>query len=388
MSRTPSTALARSVVGTAPSGESREHRRFQQLLQRIDDARARLALWQEQLPLFAQSHQERVEPVRQRLLARRREWVFELEQLMLGRKWGKAERQTLEMLIVDQALDLIEETADEDAAELKALYQRITGTAFEALAQQQVDALKAALEEVSGLDLGDEPAESIEQLMQRAHAHMHAQMHDPAASAGPDHGRSRRKGRGSAAQKKAQLEADRISQTVKEVYRKLAGALHPDRAPADASPAQRALMGERMARANAAYAAGDLLSLLSLQLEIEQVDLSRPAQLPLEQVRHFNRVLAEQLRELDLEIQERELTFQRSFGYGGSRRIDPSKLGKWLTEDLRQLLAAEASLTHDQRVLRNDPTGARWLLKEIAAERRFEDEMAELTARSAFRRRP
>ena len=52
-----------------------------------------------------------------------------------------------------------------------------------------------------------------------------------------------------------------------------------------------------MQRANAAYEAGDLLALLELQLQIEQVDLAHAANVAAEQVRHFNKVLAEQLRE-------------------------------------------------------------------------------------------
>ena len=133
-----------------------------------------------------------------------------------------------------------------------------------------------------------------------------------------------------------------------------------------------------MAQANAAYEAGDLLALLTLQLQIEQIDLSRATQLPDEQIRHFNRVLQQQLKELEADVLERERAFCAGYGYGARSRIDPNKLLVWIKEETQQLLAEEATLMHDRRILQKDPSGAKRLLKDIAMQMREQERVREL----------
>jgi len=59
------------------------------------------------------------------------------------------------------------------------------------------------------------------------------------------------------------------TRAVREVFRKLASELHPDR---ETDPAEHARKTELMQRVNQTYKAGDLLALLELQLSIEQID--------------------------------------------------------------------------------------------------------------------
>ena len=362
------------IAAASPRQASPEHKRFQTLLAKIDKARQRLQAWQEQLPLFAQSHDERVSPVLAELTAARRAWAFELEALQLRKGWSKADVQTLSQMICDLCGALLD-MDDEPDDELKALYNRCAEVDFDTEGQQHLDEMKALLEHVAGVDLGDGPVESVDDLMGRAHAQM-AQMQDERQAAHGANTRPPRKAK-TAAQKRADEDAARISQTVREVYRKLASALHPDRADPGATPQQRQQRTDRMAAANSAYEAGDLLALLTLQLQIEQVDIAHAAGVAATQVKHFNKVLAEQLRELETEIDGRQHAFCASYGLMTGQRLDPAKLGLLLKDELQSLEIAKLRLGHERRVLLGDAAQAKRWLKQMRAEQRMLDRMDE-----------
>jgi hypothetical protein len=358
-------AVAIARAATADS-TSPEHKRFRKLLDQIEAARQRLADWQQQAPLFAQSHAERVKPLQQRHDAALRAWAFEMEQLLLARKWSRADAATLGREIRELAAILLD--AGGDDPELEALHDRHAEMSFEQEERQQFDRVKDMLEAVSGADLGDAEGASMDELMQRAHRHMAEQAQAQAARAGRP-----RKTRQSAAEKRAAADAAVASASVRDVYRKLASALHPDRAPADASAEQRGQRHAQMAQANAAYAAGDLLALLTLQLQIEQVDAAHVASVAAGQVRHFNRLLAEQLAELQAEIEGRELAFSASYGILMPGRLDPNRLGRLLKDAVQEMLAAEQRLQTDQRALRGAPGVAKAWMTRRRHEHRLDD---------------
>jgi hypothetical protein len=367
---------------------SPEHRRFKALLGKIDAARARLATWHEQLPRFTEAHAERVQPEIDRLTQARRAWALELSRIALSSSWSKAERKTLAEHLAELCGSLLESGAEPDA-EIKAIYNRFSGCDFDREGEQELQAMKRLMETMGGVDLGDEPVDSMDELMQRARAE--AMRQREAGGAGPaadgrddapwpdQRARGRTKagaGRAqTAAQRRAEEDARRVTQNVREVYRKLAAALHPDRTAADATPAEREQRLAAMQRANAAYEAGDLLALLALQLQIEQVDIAHAAGVAAAQVKHFNKVLAEQLREIEAEIDERQLAFCASYGYVPERRLDPAKLGVLLQDELRELAAANAELLREQRALRGAPPAARRWLKQRRAEFRMDAEL-------------
>src|SRR5690606_20305824 len=109
-------------------------------------------------------------------------------------------------------------------------------------------------------------------------------------------GSGARRGRANrAAERKAQA-AREASVSVREVYRKLVSALHPDR---EIDAAERKRKTRLMQRANQAYERNDLLELLALQIETEQIDAAALASVPEERLKHYNQVLLDQARVLD-----------------------------------------------------------------------------------------
>src|SRR5260370_34474944 len=74
-----------------------------------------------------------------------------------------------------------------------------------------------------------------------------------------------------AAEAREQVEQAELSLSIREVYRKLASALHPDREP---DPQERERKTPLMPRANQPDGKNSLLQLLQLQLELEYIDQS------------------------------------------------------------------------------------------------------------------
>jgi hypothetical protein len=378
------------LIATAAAREqpaSPEHRRFKALLTKIEAARERLAAWHAQAPVFARAHAERVQPEYERLRAARRAWALELERIALG-DWAQPDRETLARMVRDLCGALLEadEAGDAPDAEIKAVYNRFSEVDYDTEAQLQVQALRAKLEATGEIDLGSEPVHSVDELMERVQAELARQREAGADGSATDaagpalHQRRTAPKTKTAAQRRAEEDARRISQTVREVYRKLAAALHPDRIGADATATERSERTALMQRANSAYEDGDLLALLTLQLQIEQVDVAHAASVAASQVKHFNKVLAEQLHEIEAEIDERQMALCSSYGLVVQQRLKPEQLGALLKEELRELAATQAELAGEQRALRGAPAAARRWLKHKRAEMRFEEEMGAMMA--------
>lgn len=372
----PRTALDLTAAGPDGAAASPEHRRFRSLLQRIEQARERLQAWREQLPQFAQLHTEHVQPIERRVSAARRAWAFELEQLVLRERFSREEQATLRRMITEICASFLTSDGADSDPELKALHDSHADQGFDELQALALQALRERIEAMTDLDLGDGPVASVEELMAQAREQQQAQAERMAEEAAARQPPRRRKT--TAAERREQAAAAQATQSVREVYRKLAAVLHPDRIAPDATPSERANRTAQMAQANAAYEAGDLLALLTLQLQVEQVDVARAGQLAAPQVRQFNQVLNEQLREIEMDIIEREHTFCRTYGFEPRQRPDPMNLARFLKQDAERLLAMEAALRNERRLLLGEPRTARRRLKQIAGDMRLMDRYDEL----------
>ncbi|AJZ59188.1 dnaJ domain protein [Paraburkholderia fungorum] len=135
--------------------------------------------------------------------------------------------------------------------------------------------MKSALEAMLGVELGDDvDMSSPGDVLQRAHAQMEQlQAQDALENQAREARRAKQKKtpRQLAAETREQVEQAELSLSIREVYRKLASALHPDR---ETDPQERERKTTLMQRANQAYSKNSLLQLLELQLELEHIDQS------------------------------------------------------------------------------------------------------------------
>lgn len=333
-----------------------QQKRFNTLIRQIEQARLTLAAWHENIGAYRQAHAQVLLPQQMALMAARREWVFALD-VLLGRPgWTKAERGTLRDLVCDTASELLH--ASEGDAALKALFAKHAEVDFDVERQEMVRAMKNMTEAVTGLDLGDDEgidtdADLFERMQQGLQERAAAEEAKRGAKAAP-----RRK---SAAQQRREAEAQQATQSVREIFRKLASALHPDR---ETDEQQREVKTALMQKVNQAYAGDDLLTLLELQLQIEQIDAGHIANASAQQVKHYNKVLSEQLAELRAELERVEMGFRIDFGLEAGWGMNPRKLGQLLEQNSRELRAELSQQQHDMRMLADVAATKRWLKRQ------------------------
>ena len=366
----PTQALQISAVQAGPALTPAQ-KRFNTLIRQIEKARQTLAAWQDGIATYRRAHAEVLQPLQDELLAGHRQWVLALDAALGRPGWTKAERATLRELLCEAAGELLDGGEDE---EMKTLFNKHADVDFDTEQRDAMRKMKSLAEAMTGLDLGDdEGLDSGADLMARMRQGLQEQAAAEGAgqAAAEEAGQAERAAkaaprRKSAAQQRREAEAQQATQSVREVYRKLASALHPDR---ETDERQREAKTALMQRVNQAYEAQDLLTLLELQLQIEQIDESHIANAGEQRLKHYNKVLGEQLAELKAEVQHIEMGFCMEFGLEPGWGLNPRKLGQVLEQTSRQWRAELSAQQRELRMLGDTATTKRWL-KRVRQERR------------------
>jgi hypothetical protein len=347
----------RISTGEAGAALTPQHKRFNTLIRQIELVRQTLAAWHESIGVYRQAHAQVLRPLGTELMAARRQWVFALDELLGQRGWTKAERETLSELVCDAAGELLHGRDDDE--ELKVLFARHAEVDFDTERQQMVRAMKDMTEVMTGLDLGDdEGIDTHADLFERMQQGLRERAAAEEAERGAKAARRRSK---NAAQQRREAEALQATQSVREIFRKLASALHPDR---ETDAGQREVKTVLMQKVNQAYAANDLLTLLELQLQIEQIDAGHIANASAERLKHYNKVLGEQLAQLRVEVESVEVGFCIDFGLEPGRGMNPRNLGQLLEQNARQLRAELSQQQRDMRMLADPAATKRWLKRQ------------------------
>jgi len=358
-----------------------QQKKFNTHIQRIARQRQRLKDWASAVDAYRQRHAREFMP----LWNTHRALLVELVHL-LDREHGrkgltKAERATLAESLADLAGHIAQHPRDQ--AEHEAMQEIHTRYADPQASQwnaQEQDMARAVAKAVFGVDLQGEGLDTTEDIARQVQEQMEAQWHarqQEAEQARAAHQAARRQKKPTARERKVQEENQQASQSLREVYRKLASSLHPDR---ETNPAERARKTALMQQANQAYAANDLLALLQLQLDAEQIDPQRMAGLGDERLKSYNRLLAEQLAALQEEVQLAEASFCAEFNLNPLQTWKPAKLALLLREQQHVLRETIADLQQQLRALREDPAELkRWIRRErIAARESAADEFDDL----------
>jgi hypothetical protein len=153
-------------------------------------------------------------------------------------------------------------------------------------------------------------------------------------------------------------EEQQTSQSIRELYRKLASALHPDREPDSAERERKTAL---MQRVNQAYKQDNLLLLLELQLELEHIDQATINNISASRLKHYNKILKEQLRELEDEIYHTEGMFRAQFGIDPFTPLSPRTLMRHLVTDIAEMQRAIRGLKTDLLALQDIKKLKAWL---------------------------
>jgi hypothetical protein len=296
--------------------------------------------------------------------------VFVLDGLFETKGRTKTERQTLQDLICGVAHTLLEDGGADDA-ELRALFAKHAQVEFDEDQKEALLAMKSMAEAMTGLDLGeDEGIGTDADLFERMQAKL--QEHLNAEDMRREQAQAKKKARPkSAAQQRREEEAQQVTQSVRDIFRKLASALHPDR---ESDETKREAKTAMMQRVNQAYAGNDLLALLELQLEVEQIEEGHLKQVGEERLKHYNKVLAEQLKELKAQLQHVEMAFSHEFGWRFNQMPSAQVLDQLLERRCQELREEVSEQQRDLEIFNDAVATKAWLKQQRQALRRMEAE--------------
>lgn len=334
---------------------------FNNLIKQVEKKRARLMAWETAIPAFQQKYTRELAPLLEASADMQVEMVHCLDQVNAQKGLTKTERCMIADLIIELTGTLLAEREDE---KLKALYNKYHHVDYDSQEAAELASMKALFEEMTGFDLGDDvDLRSSEDVMRRAQEQMQEKQaqEEAARQAREEHKATRKKSaKQIAKEEKRQAEAQQISLSIREVYRKLASALHPDR---ETDPQERERKTSLMQRVNQAYEKNNLLQLLELQLELEHIDQSHINNLGEERLAHYNKILKEQLYELDDEIIRVEGDFSMRFGIDPFVQLSPATIMRHLARDIVLTQQAIRNMKQELADLQDIKKAKAWLKK-------------------------
>lgn len=339
---------------------------FAQLLADIEAARARLADWQALAERLGAQYAREITPLHDAYDALRAELVERLDALASGGEClSHPERVRLHGLIAQLAGELVETGDEARRAAMQRLRAYYAPDASDGVGEEaKVDRRARPVDERAGARMetdtpsDDDPATLADRVEAQARA---AAEQAEAARAAHRARRSRQ-----AKERAAQAEARDTAVPLREVYRRLASQLHPDREP---DPAERERKTALMQRANRAYESGQLLELLEIQQALASAESSRLAQMNDEAIARYNRLLESQLADLQTQWRAEQLRLATAFGLPSHPTLTAASFEADLRSRKQSLVAAQKGLQQLLRALEAPGSLREWLRQERAWER-------------------
>lgn len=124
------------------------------------------------------------------------------------------------------------------------------------------------------------------------------------------------------------------NQSLKQIYKRLAAILHPDREPIETEKVRKTGL---MQRATDAYQNNDLMGLIQLQVEISQQGLSNIGDLADEQLNLYNMNLTKYSKQLQQDILSMETMLGNMCRFNSYDRVTPKAVLKKLKDDVGYL---------------------------------------------------
>lgn len=313
---------------------STEQKKFNRLIRKIEKLQKALDAWHINAPLYLHQYNHELVPLHKKSNNLRIELVLLFDEAYESLGFGRTDQKKLSHFLVTMSHSML--NADDPDPDLKAVFNKHSGLDFDTLVQEQLregeEDTRQMLEALTGADFSEEDIDlsdpnAFVKAMEQKFASLHRDGVQKKATKKP------RKKTAKQLEKEARLaeEEKHLSQSIREVYRQLASSLHPDREPDEA---ERVRKTELMQRANKAYADGDLLQLLTLQIETEQIDQSGVDTLSEERLMRFNKILTTQAKEIERTVTQAQEDFCSQFPDMDFEGVKPEQLLASLKQEI------------------------------------------------------
>lgn len=340
-----------------PAKLSAAQKKFNALIQQIDEQKKLLAVWQETLPLCQQKVAGKLVPLQETYSGHQTSMVHLIDSLATTHKFTRNQQEKIAHLITTLCEELISRQGRED---LKAVYNRYSELDFDEIASEgdemAASLLKGMFEQEFGIELDmDDFDLSDPQGVADKLAGLAEEQYRQAEEASP---KRKKTAKQLAKEAREQEEEANVSKSIQAVYRQLVAALHPDREP---DPAERARKTELLQKVTVAYGNRDLLQLLELQLSAEQIDQGKINNIAEDRLKHYNKILQCQLEEIQEEVMATEMRLREMAGLAPYESLSPKRLLALLNKDIVALRNEISRIQHDLRLFRDVKQFKSWL---------------------------
>lgn len=340
---------------------SAAQQRLNRLLAKLERLRRQVADMEALLHTYRPRYHHTLAPLRAQQKALMRRMALWLDERLAGKGLLPAHRRSA-IGVLCRLCEALAAAGDEAMA---ALHDRHSAQSLRQKAQEHADLMRVMLEGVLGQSLDieaqDASLDPLEAVMRASREHL-AQ----AAQAEQDQhdaAQARKRKKPTAARRAGQARED-AEAVLRQVYRQLASALHPDR---ERDPAEHRRKTALMSQANAAYARQDLLTLLQIQLELNQSDPAALLEMPEEKIAAMTRFLRQQAAELEGELSGRRAQLQEEFGLDIYQMPSAATLQRQLALQEEFLRDELAHMEADLQAVQDDEGFKRWLrLQKLA----------------------
>ena len=335
---------------------SAAQKQFNSLTKKIDQQKKLLLEWKETIPLYRQKIEAEYDPLDNTLNAHRAEMAKLFDQHYDNPLFKKTDKSKIKHLICSISENLIAEFGMD---ELKPLFNKYSDNDYDVITQENDvaigDMMKGIMENMLNMKLDNDADLSSPEKFQ---AHLKEKLREKAEFASIPVKERKKTKKQLEKEAREQEEQTLASKSVREVYRKLVTVLHPDR---EQDEQERERKTELMQCLNTAYDKKDLLQLLALQLEIEQIDPAHLSHIADSRLKHFNKVLKEQLAELEQENHQVEAMFKMDLQQPFYVSLSPKRLMAIVAEDIQSLQEDIISIQKEWEEFQNPATLKVWL---------------------------
>jgi len=333
-------------------------KKFNNLIKKIDAQKQLLAEWQEMFERCQRDAAEKLAPLKQSMKEQQTAMVQLLDQQFTSNKFTRIQQEKLTHIIVELCEELL---CSDDNAELKAMYNKYTESDYDTEVEEEQgvanEFMKSMFEKEFGIALDDDDIDlqNPQATAERLAAKVEQLEAEAAAAARPQRKKSAKQ---LAKEAREAEEAANVSKSIQAVYRQLTGALHPDR---EQDPVERERKTELMKQVTVAYSNKDLLKLLELQLAVEQIDQSKLSSLSAERLKHYNKILSDQLAELQDEVMLKKEQIRMMLQLSPFEPLSPNRLVTLLKHDIQTLQAELKRIQNDVQVFKDVKNLKVWL---------------------------
>ncbi len=335
---------------------SKTQKEFNRLIKKIEKTEQEIKEYKKTATNLQARVQSDLVPLRKQYAEQIAQLVRVLDRAHDNPFFKKTEKKKIAHWIVENAFGLIEQFGMED---IKAIYDKYDEDGFDAtneMANETIgESMKEMLSKMFGIDMDDDVDVSSPELLE---AYIQTKMAEKQANFGEQTQKQSQRPKSKKQierEEKQKIETTNITKAVRTIYMDLVKAFHPDR---ETDEDEKARKTEIMHRITEAYEKNDLLALFKLQLEFNRIDKEHLERLAEDQLKYYNKILKQQVEELELELENLQMELQSMSGRRSFYIPTPTQIELQLSIDIKELkkeikdLKKHVSTLSDNDILR------------------------------------